>query len=246
MNRLIIIFLFMLTLSACSEQALYSDLPERQVNEMVAVLQIAGLPAAKKDLGKGLFSVTIQNRYFADAVEYLRANGYPREQFENLGSVFEKEGFVSSPLEENARLVFALSQEIANTISSIDGVVMARVHLAMPEQNPLDEAVKPASASVFIKHRREIDLTSYISKIKSLVVNGVEGLPYDNVTVALFAMKPMLKSPIQNRSLLNASATEIDNQLILKVLIGSIALILIIIFFWIRFKRKKITSFGHE
>jgi type III secretion protein J len=49
-----------------------------------------------------------------------------------MGKVFKREGFVSSPLEERARLVHAMSQEIANTINNIDGVVTARVHLVVP------------------------------------------------------------------------------------------------------------------
>jgi type III secretion protein J len=176
----------LLTLSACGGDELYSRLSEREANEMVAVLINAGLPASKHVFDKETFSITISSRHFAQAVQLLQTNGYPRERFDNLGGVFKKEGFVSSPLEERARLVYALSQEIANTLSGIDGVVMARVHLAVPEKDPLSDKAKPSSASVFIKHRRGIDLSDSVSQIKALVVNGVESLPYENVTVALF------------------------------------------------------------
>jgi len=104
--------------------------------------------------------------------------------------VFKKEGFVSSPLEEQARLNHAMSQEIANTISSIDGVVMARVHLSMPEKDPLADKAPPASASVFIKYRAGSDLSGHVGNIKALVVNSIQGLSYDNVTVALFPSEP--------------------------------------------------------
>jgi type III secretion protein J len=100
--------------------------------------------------------------------------------------VFKKEGFVSSPLEERARLMHALSQEIANTISSIDGVVMARVHLSVPEKDPLSDKVPPAAASVFIKHRANVNLQGQTGHIKALVVNSIQGLSYDNITVAFF------------------------------------------------------------
>jgi type III secretion protein J len=79
-----------------------------------------------------------------------------------------------------------MSQEISNTLTNIDGVVTARVHLNIPEKNPLQDKPQPASAAVFIKHRPERNLAGQITQIKALVVNSVEGLAYDNVTVALF------------------------------------------------------------
>ena len=176
--------------AGCSNQELYSQLSERQANEMVAVLRQAGIEAEKK-VAEGRFSVLTSRGDFADAVRLLNAQGYPRESFDSMGKVFKKEGFVSSPLEERARLVHALSQEISNTIASIDGVVAARVHLVVPDRHPLLDKPQPAAASVFIKHRPDKDLTPQITQIKALVVNSLEGLSYDHVTVALFPAEAM-------------------------------------------------------
>lgn len=176
-----------LLLGGCSEEALYSRLGEREANEMVAVLGQAGLPASKSGgTGDSGFTVHTTSRAFAEAVGVLQRNGLPRQHYETIGDVFANEGFVSSPLEERARLNFALSQEIAHTISSIDGVVMARVHLAVPPRDEFSNDVLPASASVFVKHRDTVDLNGSVAQIKALVVNGIENLPYENVTVALF------------------------------------------------------------
>lgn len=174
-----------LLLAGCSSQELYSQLSERQANEMVALLRNAGLAAEKKS-HEGQFSVVTSGRDFPAAVRTLSAQGYPREQFDSMGKIFRREGFVSSPLEERARLVHALSQEISSTVASIDGVVTARVHLVVPERNPLSDKLQPAAAAVFIKHRPDKDLAAQTAQIKALVVNSIEGLPYDNVTVALF------------------------------------------------------------
>src|SRR5437868_7282777 len=152
-------------LAGCGEQDLYADLSQRQANEMVAVLRNAGIDADKQGRDNNLFAVTAPKDNFAQAVEVLRAAGYPREGFDTLGQVFKKEGFVSSPLEERARLTHALSQEIANTIASIDGVVVARVHLSVPEHDPLAEKQTPSSASVFIKHRPAVDLNARLGQI---------------------------------------------------------------------------------
>jgi type III secretion protein J len=185
MKKLASIALFVL-LAGCGEQDLYSGLSQRQANEMTALLREAGIEADKESREAGTFAVVAPRARFSEAIEVLKANGYPRDGYDTLGQVFKKEGFVSSPLEERARLSHALSQEIANTIASIDGVVVARVHLSVPERDPLAEKVTPSSASVFIKHRPGVDLSARQGQIKALVVNALPGLPYDNVTVALF------------------------------------------------------------
>ena len=183
-------------LAGCSEQELYSQLSERQANDMVAVLRSAGIDAEKKSQ-EGRFSVTTARGDFSQAVRTLNAQGYPRETFDTMGKVFKREGFVSSPLEERARLVHAMSQEISNTIANIDGVVTARVHLVVPERNPLIDKPQPAAASVFIKHRPEKNLSGQTAQIKALVVNSIEGLAYDNVTVALFPAEGLSGEPIK-------------------------------------------------
>lgn len=185
-----------LLLAGCGEQELYGGLSERQANEMVAVLRQQGIEADKSGKEAGSFSVTAPKDSFTRAIALLGAHGYPRDGFESLGQVFKKEGFVSSPLEERARLNYALSQEIANTLNSIDGVVVARVHLAVPDKDPLADKPPPASASVFIKHRPQVDMSGRLGQIKALVVNSIEGLPYDNVTVALFPAEPAPVRPV--------------------------------------------------
>jgi type III secretion protein J len=181
----------LLLLAACGEQELYAQLSQRQANEMTAVLRSSGIEAEKKSRDGGTFAVMAPRDSFSQAIEVLRAHGLPREGYDTLGQVFKKEGFGSSPTEDRARLNHALSQEIANTLSSIDGVIAARVHLSLPERDPLADKPLPSSASVFIKHRAGVDLNSRVGNIKSLVINALPSLPYDNVTVALFQAEPL-------------------------------------------------------
>src|SRR5205085_3217473 len=80
-------------LAGCSEQELYGQLTERQANEMVAVLRSAGI-AADKVAQEGHYAVVTSPRDFPVAVRTLSSQGYPREQFDNMGKVFKREGFV--------------------------------------------------------------------------------------------------------------------------------------------------------
>ncbi len=192
MNKLgaTILFSLLVLLAGCKEQAIHSGLSEQEVNEMVAVLQKAGLSASKLSGKDNSFTVSTTQEDFADAVMLLQATGLPRPKFDDLGGVFKDQSFVSSNMAQRARYMHALTQEISHTISSIDGVLLARVHLAVPERDPLSEEVLESSASVFIKHRPDIDLSMHVGQIKALVINGLENLPYDNVTVALFEAEP--------------------------------------------------------
>ncbi|MEL6878269.1 MAG: type III secretion inner membrane ring lipoprotein SctJ [Pseudomonadota bacterium] len=177
--------------AACSGQELYRDVSEREANEMVAVLERAGIESGKSPGEKGVFAVTVSQGDFARSVEVLRQNGLPRDQYESLGTVFKKEGFTSSSLAERARLVYGLSQELSHTISEFDGVVEARVHLALPEADVLTGVANPPSASVFVKYREGFDLRAQTAAIKSLVTNSIEGLEYEKVSIAMTEAKPL-------------------------------------------------------
>ncbi|MEM7701893.1 MAG: type III secretion inner membrane ring lipoprotein SctJ [Pseudomonadota bacterium] len=187
--------LLALALTACSGQELYRDVEEREANEMISVLMRAGIDASKGTGEKDTFTVKVATSDFPQAVEVLRQNGLPREDFETLGSVFEKEGFTSTTLAEQARFVFATSQELSNTISQFDGVIEARVHLALPKADALTGLSNPPSASVFVKYREGMDLPAQTAAIKSLVTNSIEGLDYNKVSVAMTEAKPLPSVP---------------------------------------------------
>jgi type III secretion protein J len=82
-------------------------------------------------------------------------------------------------------MIFALSQELSRTVSEIDGVLSARVHLVLPENDPLRQQLVPSSASVFIRHRSNAQISNLVPQVKMLVANGVAGLSYDKVSVVL-------------------------------------------------------------
>jgi type III secretion protein J len=188
--RIVVVAAAALLLAACAEVDLYSRLDEPQANELVALLMRAGIDAEKRRGEGASWLVRVPRESLPQAIGLARSHGLPREQFRSLGEVFRKEGLVSSPLEDRVRYLYALSQELSRTVSSIDGVVAARVHIAVPEKEPLSDKVRPSSASVFIKHREDAAVAGQVAAIKALVVNSVEGLPYDNVTVTLFAAEP--------------------------------------------------------
>jgi len=169
----------------CNEVVLYADMPEKEANEMMALLLDAGISAAKEKGTEGRWTLNVAQGEFAKAVGELRKHGYPRDRYEDIGNLFKKSGLVSSPTEERIRLMYGLSQELSDTISKIDGVITARVHIALPTANPFGEVKQAASASVFIKHRPSANLTTLLPQITKLVASSIEGLKYEDVSTVL-------------------------------------------------------------
>ena len=179
-----LVLLAALLLSAC-ETELYNNLDQRQANEIVASLQQRGIPAQRMTVKGGTYTVVVDKGRFAESVTILKDAGLPRQEFQTMGQVFKKDGLVSSPTQERAQMIFALSQELSHTVSEIDGVLSARVHLVLPENDPLRQQLVPSSASVFIRHRSNAPVGNLVPQVKMLVANGVAGLSYDKVSVVL-------------------------------------------------------------
>jgi type III secretion protein J len=185
-----------LMLAGCNNIDLYSNLDERQANEIVATLLRNGIPA-KRGAGKGsLFTVSVEDNRFAEAVRILSENGLPKQVFATFGEVFKKDGLISTPTQDKAQMIFALSQELSRTISDIDGVLSARVHLVLPENDPLRQQLLPSSASVFIRHQVSAPLANLVPQVKMLVANGVAGLAYDKVSVVLVPVEKPVSAEI--------------------------------------------------
>lgn len=193
-SRFVVILACAVSLSACSVE-LYSNLDQKQANEIVATLFSHGIPAERVVGRDGKYTVQVDEGRFAEAVSVLNQAGLPRQEFTTLGEVFKNDGIVASPVQERAQMIYALSQELARTVSDIDGVLSARVHLVLPENDPLRQQLIPSSASVFIRHQASVSMTELVPQVKMLVANGVAGLSYDKVSVIHIAVSAPQNDP---------------------------------------------------
>jgi type III secretion protein J len=183
--RAVALLISVCALAGC-KQAVYSQLTESEANDVLVTLLRGGIEAEKRPTDDKQFSVYVREADVATAIELLRADALPAQRYSSLGEVFERNGLISSPTEERMRYIHGLQQELSHTLSEIDGVVVARVHIVVPAQDALDTTVKPSSASVFVKHRPDLNMQLLVPAVKDLVVRSIEGLGPDNVSVSLF------------------------------------------------------------
>jgi type III secretion protein J len=183
-GRAVLAVCCVLGLVACKTD-LYTKQNESDANSMVSALLESGIGADKVSPDGKTWSVAVDQADVVRSLSVLRAQGLPPDKHVNLGDMFKKEGLISTPTEERVRFIHGVSQELSATLSQIDGVVTARVHIVLPNNDPLATEVKPSSASVFVKYRPQANLTALTPAIKNMVARSVEGLAYDNVSVTL-------------------------------------------------------------
>ena len=175
----------MLALVGCMEP-LYRGLPEQEANEIVALLLKRDIEATKVSEGQGeSYQVLVDGNRFADAVLYMKAQGYPRRQRQTLGDLFKPSGLIPTPFEERVRFIYGLSEEISHTISLFEGVIENRVHLVLPSyDNSPGGGNRPqesGKASVYIKYDEGANVDELVPKIKKLVSDSIEGVVYERV-----------------------------------------------------------------
>lgn len=178
----------LLSLIGCKAD-LYTKVQEREANEMLAVLLRNGVDSVRVAAKDGTSTIQVEQSQIAFSIDLLNGEGLPHHSFKSLGEVFSGTGLIASPTEERARYVYALSEELSRTISDIDGVLSARVHVVLPKNDLLRRDATPSSASVFIRHDSKADLSILLPQIKMLVANSIEGLSYDKVAVVFASVE---------------------------------------------------------
>lgn len=177
-------------LAGCAEEELLRGLDDAQANQVVVALSEAGVRArpARGEGTDGSLSVTVPADDAARARRVLSAQELPRSRGPGFAEVFGRPGLVPTPVEERARYLLALQGELGRTLETLDGVVAARVHLALPTPDPLHpEPPRPPRAAVLLRSRpgaRE-RVEALAPGVRQLVAGAAEGLEASAVAVVV-------------------------------------------------------------
>lgn len=128
--------------------------------------------------------VMVPAKDFQAAKMRLASAGVPKDDSFGFSYLNDQNAIGESQFLENARYLRALEGDLAKTISAIDGISSARVHIAMPQNAVFaDESGKP-TASVFVT--MDAGLTTDKEKIRSIiriVASSVPGLDPKDVAI---------------------------------------------------------------
>lgn len=160
---------------------LYGGLSPGDASDVAQALQSANLPY-KVDAGSG--GILVPQARISEARLKLAAQGLPAGDGAGLEMIRKDPGFGVSQFMETARYHHALEVELVRTITSLQAVEAARVHLAVPAQSAFVRSRREPSASVFLRlkagRRLEPD---QVSGIVHLVASSIPELEAEQVTV---------------------------------------------------------------
>ncbi|HMN44431.1 MAG TPA: flagellar basal-body MS-ring/collar protein FliF [Povalibacter sp.] len=158
---------------------LYGNLGQQDSAQIVQALQTSGIPYKLDNNGE----ITVPADRVHDARLKLAGQGLP--EGDGGFSVMSKDpGFGVSQFMEGARYQHALETELARTISNLQPVAAARVHLALPRQSAFVRDRRPSSASVMLqlKPGRRLE-QEQVTAIVNLVASSIPELESSQVTV---------------------------------------------------------------
>ncbi len=99
-------------------------------------------------------------------------------------SLLDNMGMTSSDFQQNVTYKRALEGEIAKTITAMNGIEVASVQLAMPEDTVFVSQSADPTASVFVKPKAGVTLADdQVAAITQFVSAAVEGMKVENVAV---------------------------------------------------------------
>ena len=159
---------------------LYASLPEAEKARVVDALKNAGVDVA---LDPTTGDVIVPVRDYHSSRMTLAAQGLPAsipDGYDSLADI----PMGSSRSVEQVRLRQTQEIELARSISEIQGLVTARVHLAIPEKSVFARASTPPTASVFAQMENGRSLSrQQVDAIVHLVSSSVPFMAKNDVTV---------------------------------------------------------------
>ncbi len=178
---LVAFFIFLTTRLGTPKMALlYGDLETKDSSQIVSQLEGLGIPYELKRNGSQIFvpSDRALRLRLSMAEQGLPSGG-------SIGyEIFDKsDSLGTTNFMQNVNLVRALEGELSRTISSLNSVHSARVHLVMPRRELFSREKQEPSASVILTmggSRLEKDV---VSSIQHLVAAAVPGLSPNSISI---------------------------------------------------------------
>lgn len=175
-----LVALTVLWFSGSNYSVLYAGLSGEEGGRALAELQKLNIPYRITEGGR---VIQVPAGEVGRARLQLAASGAVKHDGDEW-AILDNESLGVSPFVEQVHYVRGIEAALSRTVGEVDGVVSAKVTLALPKQTDfLGDSPKP-SASVLVRLRPGTTLTgAQVAGIVGLVASSVPGLARDHVTV---------------------------------------------------------------
>ncbi|MGC8768531.1 flagellar basal-body MS-ring/collar protein FliF [Calditerrivibrio sp.] len=159
---------------------LFANLSQEDAAEVVAKLKAKKIPYNLKDSGK---TIEIPAKDVYETRIELAKEGIPKGGGVGF-ELFDKTSFGITEFAQNVNYQRALQGELSRTISTLEEVEEARVHLTLPKDKLFITEDGESKAAVVLKLKKGETLNrDKVKAIASLVAGAVKGLKIQNVQI---------------------------------------------------------------
>lgn len=160
-------------------QIAFTGLDPTDAAAMADQLNEDGIPYSLTDGGR---TIKVPEEQIADARIGLASSGLPKGGT-NGYELFDDQSFGTTDFTQRVNYRRALEGELSRTLSQMDEVSSARVHIALQQDSLFVEEDEPATAAIILKLNSGVLSPSKASAVSRLVAGSVEGLDSSNVTI---------------------------------------------------------------
>jgi len=186
---------------------MFSDLSAPDVDSVMKKLDELKIPHKLENGGSAI--AVASDRYY-DAKMQVAAAGLPTSGTTGF-ELFDKKSMGMTDFQQKINYLRALQGELSRTITQIEGVQGARVHIALPDESLFIKDKKPATASVVLKLAPNINLKKdQIDGIVFLMSSSIDKLEPENVTI--IDHKGRLLSSKRDENSANANTGQLDYE----------------------------------
>lgn len=182
-----VLLLMVILLAACKEPIIH-NLSEAQANNVLSGLTKINISAVKSKQADGDWIVSVSKSEVISAIRYLNESRLIRS---SRPTPEKESSLVASREDQRFHYERSLSREIEYTLTSVEGVLDARVHLNLPARDPLFgqkvDQTDSGSASILLVTDNNLGLKE--PAIASLVA-GASGISAEHISV-LMSVEPL-------------------------------------------------------
>ena len=159
---------------------LFGSLPAESANDIVEELEERNVSYRVEDGGRSIF---VHRENVDELRMKLASISTAHSDFRGY-ELFDENALGMTDFMQRVNKKRALEGELSRSISSLEQIDHARVHLVLPERTPFQRTTVEASASIMLNLNRGQSLSKQqVQGMSSLVAGSVEGLEIEAITV---------------------------------------------------------------